>query len=196
MKKILGILSVGLLCIFIGGCVNENQNNEGNIIEEGLSIQPSLLSEETINILKVINEENIVFYDLNLNDTIKSFVMNTWVYKNDEWQEMGLVQDNVDSSFNRIGINVLGTSVDLILMKENGYSKSSFQVEKLAFENSHLSQINHISNSEKLEVNQEITLWYKVGTDKDYIGVSNDFREANCTEGFAITLTLSDQIIQ
>lgn len=193
MKKIISLVFVGLLSLSLSACTKNNSSNNETPLENSknkLIIKPSELSKETMDILKAVNGYDILFCDLELDDTVQSFEIKTWVYRNHEWQESGAIGDSTSEyKLKRIGIHIFDDNCDLIVWDDSGFIRSSYEVEELAFNEDVISLINHIQDAEEITLNEEITLWYKVGSNTGQIEATSDFRNVECSDGFAVTIT-------
>lgn len=189
-------LLTGTLCFSLAGCVQDNLMKKEESKKESMVIKYSDFSDETKDILEALNGNNIIFYDFYVDNTVKSYIVNLWSYKDNEWKEVGKIGDTVDKSHYRIGINIKNQDCDIITMEENGHTKASYKIEELQFKNSRGSIIQQIESPTDIKMNQEMTLWYKVGTDKDAMEATGDFRKIKCTDGFAVTITFYDKVIK
>ena len=56
-----------------------------------------------------------------------------------------------------------------------------------------------IDRETPIELNKEIPIWFKIGTitnSMKVMDITDDFRNAECDAGIAITLTASDKIVE
>ena len=56
-----------------------------------------------------------------------------------------------------------------------------------------------IDRETPIELNKEIPIWFKIGTitnSMKAMDITDDFRNAECDAGIAITLTASDKIVE
>lgn len=190
MKK--AILSLILVTsIVLSACNNTDDNHNGMII------MPSKFSEETQEVLKIFDDE-VVFLDYTIDETVKSSSINLWFYKNGEWTEGGKTSGNVDSLENQIAIRLKENGYDLFAIDKNGHIKYSYPEIGTDFSNSTAIASTRISSPTQITLNEEIPLWIKLGTDKSGIdiGMSDDFRNSDCNAGVAITVTFSDKEIE
>lgn len=52
-----------------------------------------------------------------------------------------------------------------------------------------------LTNPTNIEIDKEITLWANLGTSKNALSSSENFREVDCDAGVAVTITFSDKNI-
>ena len=174
----------------ICGCSSQQQASMG--------IKPSEFSKETKEVLELFDDE-IQFFDITLDDSVKSQSIVIWVYQNGEWNEAGRTEGETKFLSNRIAIRLTENSYDLYTMDENGHIKYSFPNLTSNFENSTATGGKIIDKEIPLELNKETPIWFKIGTDKDSMSVGDimfNFRQIDCNAGIAITLTVSDRIIE
>ena len=191
MKKLV-VFVVLLSCFsFLSGC-------NGKAMEQSQSrmyIKPSAFSEETIEVLNLFKDE-IHFFDIQLNETAKSFSISIWQYQDGQWNEIGSSSGQSEFLGNRIAIRFDDTDYEIYHMDENGHSSIKSPALDLKFEESMTKIWWTVDQEESLEINQEKVLFVKVGTNKNEVRtsvMSSDFREVECDTGIAITLTIFDK---
>lgn len=185
------VLVMGVMLMFsLSACTKDDNNTPTE-----MTIKPSSFSKETTDVLKLFDDE-LQFFDITLNETAKSETITVWIYKNGEWVEAGQTIGAVDQFSKRIAIRLTDTNYDLYCIEDTGYNKySSSNLDTTFSESMGISRIR-IDGETPIELNKEIPIVVKFGTDKDYMKVydiSEDFREYECNAGIAITLTVSDQ---
>lgn len=190
MKK----LSIMLLCLFcLAGC-----NAGKEIKNETMYIKPSEFSEETKEVLKLFDEE-IQFFDISLDDNAKSHTVSIWVYSEGEWKESGKSYGETEFLGNRYAIRLTETSCELYSIDDNGHTKVKYPQLNTAFDET-LAKISWKLDYEKeIKLNEEIPLWVMIGSEESYFQYShlkNDFRSIDCSTGIAVTLTISDEIVE
>ena len=191
MKKIIAFVVLFTCFSFLSGC--DGKTMEQNQL--GMYIKPSTFSDETLEVLKLFEDE-IHFFDIKLDDTAKSFAISIWQYQDDQWNEIGSSSGQSEFLGNRIAIRFDDTDYEIYHMDENGHSSIKSPALDLKFEESMAKIWWTVDQEESLEINQEKVLFVKVGTNKNEVRtsvMSTDFREVECDTGIAITLTIFDK---
>lgn len=187
MKKIKCMLLAGLLIFTLCAC---SQNKPS-----AMYIKPSNFSEETQEILDLFDDE-IQFFDISFDETAKSYAVSIWAYHDGEWVEDGTTAGNVDHLTGKIAVRLTETGCDLYTIDENGHVKYSFPFVDTPFDESTGIGGTRIDREIPIELNKEIPLWVRIGTTADSMRVmeiTDDFRNAECNAGIAVTLTVSDE---
>ncbi len=188
MKRTVSLLMAALLVLTLTACAATKQ--------ETLSIQPSDFSKETLEVLKLWKDE-VQFFDVSLDETVKSFSMSLWVYRDGQWHEDGQILGGREFLEDRIAIQLTDSSCSFYRTTEGGYTENTYPKFETAFDQSTGTIWTKISEKTPLVLNQETLLWVKVGT-KDgqlnTIDMAEDFRNYDCNAGVAITLTVSDAL--
>lgn len=190
MKKIICALLAGVLALSLCACARSSQT--------AMSITPTAFSEETLDVLELLGDD-IQFYDLSLDGSVKSFALSLWVYRDGEWFEDGRMYGGSDTLGRRIAIRQTETSVDLYSISETGREKCSYQALDTPFEESLGIAGTKIDGKTQIELNRALPIWVKVGTASnrmEVLDITQDFREMECNAGIAVTLTLSDEIVE
>lgn len=201
MKKLLNIMLTFVLCLTLSACVTKEQPNNKKPkpdpeVEKTMVIKPSELSDETKEILKSLNGDNTVFYDFNINDTVKFYVITTWVCKDGKWKELTKsTDDRMNDNQYRIGININEKKCDIILMGKSQQFKTSSQYDELEMKGQ-MSVTEKLNSPKEIQLNQEISLWYKAANEIGEMSVSEDFKSIECDEGFAITISFHDAVVE
>ena len=151
--------------------------------QSGISIKPTEFSEETLEVLDLFDDE-IQFFDISLDENVKSFEISVWVYRDGEWFEDGKTHGNNDFLGKRIAIRLIENSYELYNISDNGHEKYSYPSLDTPFEES---------------MNKEIPICVKIGTSSNRMEVldrTEDFRKIECDAGIAVTITVSDEIVE
>ena len=187
MKKWIPIIATGLLALSMSACGVQKQPQ--------MTIRPSTFSEETKEVLSLFDDE-IHFFDIELDDTAKSFHMAVWVYRNGVWEESARTEGQARFLGSRIAIRLTDNRYDLYTINESGHEKYSLPNLNAGLENC-IAQGGEIIDREiPLVLHQETPIWVKIGTDTGSMRVgdiTDDFRQIACSAGIAVTLTVSDQ---
>lgn len=189
MKKY-SMIFLLLLTFTLTSCTTTPKNS--------MSLKPSQLSKETNEILDLF-DDNIYFYDLSVNDKVKSITIQLWIYQENQWVESGNISGDLNYKEGRIAIRITENSFELITIDKDGHSKYSTPSLDTDFKDSISTLATALSNEIPLELNKETTIFVKTGTDKNTIEPTNnmdDFRDSDCNTGIAITVTVSDKILE
>lgn len=169
-----------------------------SISKDTMSIRPSEFTKETAKVLELFDNE-LQFFDITLDETAKSYTMSVWVYCNGEWFEDGKIAGGIKFLSDQIAIRLTDSSFDLYVIDKNGHSKFSYPVLETEFENSNAIGVTKIDDVTLLELNKETPIWVKLGTDTrsmEVMDITENFRTSNCNAGIAITLTISDKVVE
>ena len=190
MKKIIYALLVGVIIFTLCPC---SQNKHSTMY-----IKPSELSDETMEVLGLFDDE-IQFFDISFDETVKSYAISVWVYRDGEWAEDGMTVGNIDHLTGRIAVRLTETSCDLYTIDESGHVKYSFPTLETQFDEPMGIGGTKIDRETPIELNKEIPIWFKIGTiinSMKVMDITDDFRNAECDAGIAITLTAYDKIVE
>ena len=187
MKKIIYALLAGLLIFTVCACSQNKQS--------AMYIKPSELSDETMEVLDLFDDE-MQFFEIVFDETVKSYTISVWVYRNGEWVEGGMTGDNIDHLTWRIALRLTETGCDLYTIDEGGHIKYSVPTLETPFDESMGIGGTKIDREIPIALNKEIPIWVKIGTAANsmkIMDITDDFRNAECNAGVAITLTASDK---
>ena len=187
MKKIIYALLVGSLIFTFCACSQNKQS--------AMYIKPSEFSDETMEVLNLFDDE-IQFFDIAFDETVKSYAISVWVYRNGEWVEDGMTVGNIDHLIGKIAVRLTETSCDLYTIDASGHVKYSIPTLETPFDESTGIGGTKIDREIPIELNKEIPVWVKIGTTSnsmEVMDITDDFRNAECNAGIAITLTASDK---
>ncbi len=190
MKKLICALLAGLLMLTLCACELDYPYT--------MYIKPSKLSEETLEVLSLF-DDGIQFFDLSVDETVKSFVISVWVYRDGEWNEDGKISGKVDYLSGRIAVGLNQTGYALYTMDESGHTKYSSPSLDTPFEESVATCSVRIDRKTSLTLNKEIPIWFKIGKTsyaRGAMDITTDFRTVECNAGIAVTLTVSDEIVE
>lgn len=193
MKKalLLKSLFVAILLMFtLSGC--ENKENKG------MYIKPSEFSEETRKVLNLFDDE-VQFFDIVLDETVKSEKITVWVYKNGVWEESGNTSGPVELLDRQIAIRLTENSYDLYSIDESGHIKYSCPELEASFDEAMGIIGSRVEGETKLILNEETPILMKIGSKSSSMenyNVTEDFRSFECDAGIVITLTVSDEIVE
>ncbi len=190
MKKYFYPVILAIILLILSSCTGNNY-----LEDDSMTIKPSEFSDETNQILNLIDDE-MAFFDYNIDETIKSISVELWMYENNTWQSIGKIYGNTDSNSGRLAIRINDASYDIFEIDENGHTKSSYE-STVDFEKSNAITGTRLSNKTKIETDKEITLWTKLGSDDtSMISSSADFRHSECDTGLAVTVMFSDKPVE
>ncbi|WP_312059451.1 hypothetical protein [Anaerotignum sp.] len=168
--------------------------------QTGMIIQPTRFSNETQKTLKIFDAETL-FLDYTIDDTAKYYSINLWIYEDGKWVSGGSVSNSerqLDMN-NRLAIHLKDIGVDIFTFDKTGdYIKYGLNGGGMELKNSISIASQRITKPTQISLNEEIPMWVIWGTNKNSMEVidANDFRNLECTEGVAITITFSDKKIK
>lgn len=165
-----------------------------------MTIRPSKFSKETQNALKIFDAETL-FLDYTINDTVKYISINLWIYKDGEWKANGSISDSITNidQFNRIALRFKETDVEVFTIDKPGdFIKYGFNEGCMGLKNSKSIVSNRITEPVNIVLNEEIPMWVTRDTGKNSIqsDSSSGFRNLECSDGVALTVTFSDKEIE
>lgn len=189
MKKLLHLVMVFLLILALTAC------SAG--APAAMSIQPSKFSEETKKVLDLLDDE-MQFFDIRLDESIKSYTISVWAYRDGEWHEDGKIDVENIVPNGQIAIRLTESSCGLYVIDDTGHSKYGYPVIETDFENAVGIGGTRIEKETPIELHKEIPIWVKIGTDKSSMramDITENFRAYDCNAGVAITLIVSDELV-
>ena len=193
MKKIqiyISILVIILLASILSACAKNEMKK--------MYIKPSEFSKETDEVLELFKDE-VVFFDIVVDETVKSETITIWVYRDGEWQESGEIYGPVEELERRIAIRLTENSYELYSMDESGPVKYAAPNLNIRFDESMASIGSRIEGETKLILNDETPIWMKIGsktTAMENYNVTEDFKTIDCDAGIVVTLTVSDELVE
>lgn len=190
MKKAISILLAVAMLLSLCAC----SRNKRSV----MTIRPSEFSKETQEVLDLFDDE-IQFFDISLDETVKSYTISVWVYRDGTWNEDGKTYGKSDLLGNRIAIRLTETSCDIYNISENGSSRCSYPVLDTTFDKPMGVATTRMTQELPIELNKEIPICVKTGSSANQMTVMNiteDFRNAKCEAGIAVTLTVSDAVAE
>lgn len=183
-----------LLSVLLTACGSNQKEAARN---KTMIMKPSEFSEETKEILKILDDE-ISFFDYSVDETIKSIRIDIWAYKDGKWIGAGNTFGNLKESDGRIAVRINDTSYDIFDIDETGYVKSSFE-SIIDFNKSKTKTSSSLSHPTEIEPGKEISLRVKLGFDTAKAvstGTAGDFRESDCDSGLAVTVIFSTESVE
>ena len=161
-------------------------------------IKPSEFTEETREVLELFDDE-VQFFDIVLDETVKSETITVWVYQDGAWQESGKTSGPVDTLGRKIAIRLTENSYELYSMDESGHVKYESPEINTSFDESVAIIGSRVEGETQLVLNEETTILMKIGSETSSMenyNVTEDFRTMDCNAGVVITLTVSDEIVK
>lgn len=125
MKKAISILLAVATLLSLCAC----SRNKRSV----MTIKPSEFSKETQEVLDLFDDE-IQFFDISLDETVKSYTISVWVYRDGTWNEDGKTYGKSDLLGNRIAIRLTETGCDIYNISENGSSRCSYPALDTTFD--------------------------------------------------------------
>jgi hypothetical protein len=190
MKKITNALLALLLVFALCACAQSTQS--------AMSIKPSELSDETEEVLDLFDDE-IEFFDVSFDGSVKSYAVSVWAYRDGEWTEAGTTVGNVEKLTGKIAVRMTETGCDVYFIDEDGHIKYSVPNLETSFDEATGIGGAEIDREIPIEPNREIPILVKIGTDGNTLKVpdiTEDFRNAECSAGIAVTLTVYDKAVE
>ena len=190
IRKYASILAAVLFAFSLAACAEEEQKK--------MYIKPSEFTEETREVLELFDDE-VQFFDLVLDETVKSETITVWVYRDGEWQESGKTYGPVEKLERRIAIRLTEDSYELYSIDESGHVKYTSPNLNTTFDESIASISSRIEGETQLILNEETPLWIKIGSESSSMesyNVTEDFRIMDCNAGIVVTLTVSDELVE
>lgn len=190
MRKYVNILFAVLLAFSLSACAGEEQKK--------MYIKPSEFTEETREVLELFDDE-VQFFDLVLDETVKSETITVWVYRDGEWQESGKTYGPVEKPERRIAIRLTENSYELYSIDETGHVKYTSPNLDITFDESMAILGSRVEGETQLILNEETPIWIKIGSrssSMENYNVTEDFRSMECNAGIVVTLTVSDKIVE
>ena len=190
MRSCVSILVAIILVLSLSACAKTEQ--------KGMYIKPSEFTEETREVLDLFDDE-VQFFDIVLDETVKSETITVWVYRDGVWEENGKTSGLVDTLERRIAIRLTENSYELYSMDESGHVKYTYPELNVSFDNSVAIIGSRVEGETQLVLNEETTIWMKIGSESSSMenyNVTEDFRTIDCNAGVVITLTVSDELME
>lgn len=176
-------------------CQNTNpvddKSEDTDQVSDTMTIKSAVLSDETQDLLYFIDGKYAV-YDLNINDEVKSATMCLWTYENDAWVQNSSIKSARVEKNMRIVIYALSDNFSFGAIGQDEKWMVDAGKVVVDFKESLGSVKQLLAVDYEPQLNQEMTLWLKLSHDNEQLELG-DFRNIKCNEGFAVTLTLSDQ---
>lgn len=193
MKRIcryVSFLMIVTLMLSLSACAKEEQ--------KGMYIKPSEFTEETREVLDLFDDE-VQFFDIVLDETVKSETITVWVYRDGAWEESGKTTGPVDTLERRIAIRLTEDGYELYSMDESGHTKYIAPDLNTNFDESVAILGSRVEGETKLVLNEETPILMKIGAETSSMesyNVTEDFRKMDCNAGVVITLTVSDELVE
>lgn len=187
-------LIIMLLAMLLTACGSKQKEAAQN---ETMIIKPSEFTEETKEVLKILDDE-VSFFDYSVDETIKSMRIDIWAYDNGKWIGAGNTYGNLKQSNGRIAIRINDASYDIFDIDEAGYVKSSYE-SITDFNKSKTKTASSLSHTTRIEPGKEISLWVKLGFNTAKAvstGTAGDFRASDCDAGLAVTISFSTESVE
>lgn len=184
MRKVRLIILSFIMVLSLAACGRSNNHS--------MTIKEKEFSDETKKVLSIFKDE-LVFFDYKVDQSIKSMSIDIWTCENGEWINEGETFGNIETSDQQIAIRINDLSYDIFFISKNGHTKSSYP-SVIDFSNSKMVSNSRLHSPTKIEKNKEIPLWVRLGADKNSMStdIMDDFRQADCNTGVAVTITFFD----
>ena len=189
MKKLLILIISVVICLSVTACSQEAT------IKETMVVKPSEFSEETTQVIGILGDE-ILFFDFIVDDTVKSYSIGAFIYKDGSWQDYGSTSGIIDNVNNRIAIKSDNEGYDIHTLDDSGVMGYNSDTTYDAFDSTTQQGSYKITSTTDIIIDEEIILWCKIGNNGNGLAINNDFRNADCTAGIAFTVTFSGKGIE
>lgn len=197
MKKFAWIAILLSLAMLLTGCGKKEEvvadvTPAPTVDPHMMTIRPAEFSEETQQILDILENE-VVFFDYSVDESIKSVSVELWTNEGDGWTSLGRSLGDVEPGAGRIGVKLSGKNYELYTMGESGHSKTSYDgLSGLESMPSILG--SRLSESMDITADTEIELWMRIGVSSSAsFSTFSNFRSASCDAGVAATITFSSK---
>lgn len=157
---------------------------------QSMTVEPAELSEETQCVMEMLDEE-ILFWDCDLDESIRSCSVRLWKCEDGQWKDVGGMYGEIHHEDTRIGLRMSEDKWDLYEWNENGYTR--YRQESAEMDFSDFSNVfsTKLSTKTTFLPEEELTLWMKLAGNNSRISATadGDFRNSNCDAGMAVTVT-------
>ena len=190
LQRNVNVLIVFIVLLSLSAC--------GKTKQKGMYIKPSEFTEETREVLDLFDDE-IQFFDIILDETVKSETITVWVYHDGAWEESGKTSGAIDTLERRIAIRLTEDSYELYSMDESGHTKYTAPDLNTNFDESVAILGSRVEGETKLVLNEETPILMKIGSETSSMenyNVTEDFRTMDCNAGVVVTLTVSDELVE
>lgn len=186
-KQIFMITALVVLVMTFTACAKTNT-------QTAPMIKPTEFSAETKKVLALF-EDDTMFFDFTVDDTIKSSTVTIWYYENGEWVNKGNSSGNIDKAGNQIAFRFTDSGYELFTIDESGHIKYTSPNPYTGFEATTQRLSTRLEDKTEIVVGTEIPLWVKLGNNSGEISIKEDFRTSDCTAGVAVTITFSGEVL-
>lgn len=188
--SILVVMSIMLAaCSWVGRVEESKEDTDDMMVIVG-----SEFSEDAELILQLVDGE-FYFFDYMVDETVHYASIFVWIYDQEsgEWVEKGRSVRPVNQMrLNRIGIQIDGS--DYVIYHNDDNGRSSVSYDNIAdFDKTILQTGSRVVNPTPIELDEEIPLWVRFGTNNNHLSSSSNFREVDCEVGVAVSVVFSDQ---
>ena len=183
LKRFAAVLAV----LMLSGC--GTVETVPQLSGEPMTISPTEFSAETKKVLDILDDE-VMFYTYIIDETVKSVRLELWLYEDGEWTSAGNVKGNEDVTERDIVLRIKDTEIDLIQVSDSGQNKYTFPMTQ-EYTGAMMTLEECLQHTESIVPEEEVVLYYKVGTDADGMFADRDFRHIPCSAGMALTITFS-----
>ena len=152
LRRYASILAIIISVLVSSACAKTEQKE--------MYIKPSEFTEETREVLELFDDE-VQFFDIVLDETVKSETITVWVYRDGIWEENGKTSGPVDELERRIAIRLTENSYELYSMDESGHVKYTYPELNVFFDNSVAIIGSRVEGETQLVLNEETPIWIK-----------------------------------
>ena len=161
------------------------------------TIRPSEFSQETKKVLTIVEDE-LVFFDYEVDETIRSKTVDIWQYQDGQWVSAGCAFGNLDSPKGRMAVRINKAGYDIYTINDDGFVRHSYD-SQVDFSQVSAQSAKRLGEPTAITAGVEIPLWVQLGYEDDRIDTRNatgDFRQADCDEGLAVTITFYEEAME
>ena len=191
MKKRIGCMALVLLLVMGLAACGQRE------IKQSMVIRPSEFSEETRKVLTIVEDE-LVFFDYEVDETIRSKTIDIWQYQDGQWVSAGCAFGNLDSPKGRMAVRINEAGYDIYTMNDDGFVRHSYD-SQVDFSQVSAQSAKRLGEPTTITAGVEIPLWVQLGYADSKVEVGNaagDFRQADCDEGLAVTITFNEEAME
>ncbi len=191
MKKFILILAVVLMVLLVVSCDKKAVESE----PEGMYIKPHIFSDGENKIINYLDAE-LKLWDIKLSDEIKSYELETIIYKNGKFQRGSTSAVNTTTNDYKFGFSQRDNKYFIIEVSESSESvKTSDEpiiFPEMATEETFLDKKVNIENGKEIVLYSKIG--YKEGKERA-VKDSKDYKNLNCDTGIIIIAKFTDKVV-
>lgn len=197
MRRFAALLAAAVLLLTACGKkqpeLEEPKNNNRAAV---MTIVRTEFSQETEDILKLLDTDGLAFFDFAVDNTVNAYSMNVWVKNDGKWLSSGGINGRIEDKQGRVGVQLLEDGCNFFQLKDAGHTKYSVKYddhldECTATGRMALEETEQVS---AIEPGKEQYLILNLGWKEEHMDmdlVTEDFRNSDCDAGVAVTITFA-----